>query len=225
MPRAISYRLIGILFAGLPTVAGAQAPARVPIDSGTFVIRRGTDTIAVEHFTRTAVHLEGTLAMRGKDEIKQHWSAVIAPDATLPLFEITVREGADTGRIKARITQRARVIFKEDSAAVDAVTTNGLQTRIFVTRTGAVPYLNLSFALLEQAVRKVFRQPGKQGEVAFFNLGGGQTASAATSRLGADSLEVTLGKTEFHLQVDEMGRILGATIPAQNLSVERVAKS
>ena len=50
--------------------------------------------------------------------------------------------------------QRARVIFKEDSAAVDDVSSDGMQTRVFGTERGAVPYLNLSFALLEQAVRR-----------------------------------------------------------------------
>ena len=76
----------------------------------------------------------------------QHW--------TLPLIEVTVREGADTGQTKARIVQRARVIFKEDSAAVDEMGDGGIQTRVFGTEAGAIPYLNLSFALLEQAVRR-----------------------------------------------------------------------
>ena len=57
------------------------------------------------------------------------------------------------------MVQRARVIFKEDSAAVDAVGGEGLQTRLFATMRGAVPYLNLSFALLEQAVRRAEPRP------------------------------------------------------------------
>jgi hypothetical protein len=63
---------------------------------------------------------------------------VIAPDATLPLIEVTVREGVDSGPVRAKVVQRARVIFKEDSAAVDEVGDAGLTTRVFGTREGAM---------------------------------------------------------------------------------------
>ena len=55
------------------------------------------------------------------------------------------------------MVQRARVIFKEDSAAVDEVSGQGIETRVFGTQRGAIPYLNISFALLEQAVRRLAR--------------------------------------------------------------------
>jgi hypothetical protein len=75
---------------------------------------------------------------------------VVAPDASVPMIDIAVREDADSGRIKARLIQRARVIFREDSAAVDAVTGQVISIQVFGTQAGAIPYLNMSFALLEQ---------------------------------------------------------------------------
>ena len=63
-----------------------------------------------------------------------------------------------------------------------------MQTRIFGTERGAVPYLNLSFALLEQAVRRSRAAAPEATRVPFFNLGGGQTLDAKVSKLGADSL-------------------------------------
>jgi len=131
-----------------------------------------------------------------------------------------VREDGDSGRVKNRLVQRARVIFKEDSAAVDAVTGQGLETRIFGTEKGALPYLNLSFALLEQAVRRSRAGTGSSA-VSFFNLGGGQTVSGTVTSIGADSLALAIGAVEYRLRVDGEGRVLGGGIPAQGVEVER----
>jgi hypothetical protein len=176
--------------------------------------------VAIERFTRTPTSLEGTLAIHNAKSTSERWSAVVAPDATLPLIEVTVREGVDSGAMKAKVLQRARVIFKDDSAAVDVVGGGGLVTRIFGTQRGAVPYLNLSFALLEQAIRRALTTT-RAGKVAFFNLGGGQTLNATVAPIGTDSLSLYIGKIEYHLRVDPAGRVLGGWILGQDVVVER----
>jgi hypothetical protein len=208
----------------IPVILGLAAPgvlgAQSATDSGTFVLLHARDTVAVEQFSRGPTKLEGTLALRNAKRISERYSAVIAPDATLPLVEVTVREGVDSGPRKAKIVQRARVIFKQDSAAVDEVGGAGLITRVFGTEAGAVPYLNLSFALLEQAVRRARATPGGS-KISLFNLSGGQTIAARVSPLGADSLRLDIGDIRFHLRVDSTGRVLGGRIPVQGLIVER----
>jgi hypothetical protein len=215
MRRLDCFFLI-VLTLAVPNRLQAQTAA----DTGGFVVLHAGDTVAVERFARTQSKLEGTLVLRNPKNTSQHYSAVIAPDATLPLIEVTVREGLDTAAAKTKVVQRARVIFKEDSAAVDEVGDAGLVTRVFGTEEGAIPYLNLSFALLEQAVR---RGRVKQGpsELAFFNLGGGQTLKARTSALGRDSLKLDIGDVRYHLRVDQQGRVLGGRIPSQDVVVER----
>jgi hypothetical protein len=201
-------------------LARATAVAQTVADSGTYIVRHGADTVATEQFLRTSTRLEGTLALKNSSRTSERWVAVIAPDATLPLIEVTVREGTDGAGRKAKVTERARVIFKEDSAAVDAVGGRGVQTRLFGTQAGALPYLNLSFALLEQAVRRARIAPEHTG-VPFFNLGGGQTVSAKLSPLGSDSLLLEIGSVRYHLLVDAEGRLIGGRIPAQNVVVDR----
>ena len=213
----MSFRSLYTAFIALS--APAAAAGQGVSDSGTFVIRRGSDTVATEQFARTPTRLEGTLALRNAKRTSERWTAVVAPDATLPLIEVTVQEGTDSGGRKARVTQRARVIFKEDSAAVDDVGGHGIQTRLFGTEAGAVPYLNLSFALLEQAVRR--SRVAAENQVPFFNLGGGQTVSAQLSPLGSDSLLLDIGNVRYELRVDAAGRVLGARIPVQGVVVER----
>jgi hypothetical protein len=207
--------LLLVLCGGVPRLLAGQA------DSGRFVLRHAGDTVAVETFARSANKLEGTLVLRNPKKTSEHYSAVIAPDGTLPLIEVTVREGIDTGATKAKVVQRARVIFKNDSAAVDEVGNTGLITQVFGTTVGAIPYLNLSFALLEQAVRRA-RRSGGEAQVSFFNLGGGQTLPARVSVLGSDSLQVEIGDVGFHLRVDRAGRVLGGRIPSQDVVAERL---
>jgi hypothetical protein len=213
-------RLDSLSLLALILVVATPLSAQTASDSGVFVVRRAGDTVAVERFSRTGIKLEGTLALRNTKKTSERYSAVIAPDATLPLIEVTVREGIDSGTAKARVVQRARVIFKEDSAAVDEVGDAGLVTRVFGTEAGAIPYLNLSFALLEQAVRRTRMSQGAS-HLAFFNLGGGQTVSARMSPLGSDSLKLDIGDVRFHLRVDREGRVLGGRIPSQNVVAER----
>ena len=212
------FRLVLLMLAVLlsPTPAVTQTVA----DSGTYFVRHGTDTVATERFQRTPTRLEGTLAIRNSARTSERWIAVIGPDATLPLIEITVREGTDSAGRKAKVTERARVIFKEDSAAVDVVGGSGIQTRLFGTQSGALPYLNLSFALLEQAVRRARVAP-EHKHIPFFNLGGGQTVTARLSPLGSDSLLLEIGSVRYHLLVDAEGRVMGGRIPAQNVVVDR----
>jgi hypothetical protein len=85
-----------------------------------------------------------------------------------------------------------------------------------------VPYLNLSFSLLEQVVRRARAASPAGSKVPLFNLGGGQTLDASISPLGADSLGLAIGSVVFHLRVDAAGRVLGGRIAAQQVVVDRV---
>ena len=217
LPTRSVVALLALAVGALPCSAQSAAP-----DSGTFVIRHASDTVAIEHFSRTATKLEGSLAMRDQKGTAQVYEAVVAPDASIALIEVTVQQKPDSGQKRGRVIQRARVIFKEDSAAVDDVTNHGLQTRLFGTERGAVPYLNLSFALLEQAVRRSRAADPAGTQVPLFNLGGGQTLDAKLSPIGSDSLALAIGSVEFRLRVDQKGRVLGGRIPAQQVVVDRL---
>jgi hypothetical protein len=207
-----------LLLTGVTVPAAAQAPA----DSGTFVVRHAGDTVATETFARRETSIQGTLALNNSRNTFHRYTAIVAPDASVPMIDVAVREDADSGRVKAKLVQRARVIFREDSAAVDAVIGQGIQTRVFGTQVGAIPYLNMSFALLEQAVRRSRAKGATPDRVPFFNLGGGQTVSGTLRPLGADSLALAIGDVEFRLRVDRQGRVLGGRIPKQDVVVDRM---
>jgi hypothetical protein len=221
LQTSLLFGLVALVVGRAAAQTASPTTAQPPADSGTFVIRRAGDTVATERFSRTATSLKGTLDLRNARNTSQAYEAVVAPDASVPLIEVTVRESLDSGRVKGKVVQQARVVFKEDSAAVDDINGGGMQTRLFGTERGAVPYLNLSFSLLEQAVRRS-RASAAPGRVPLFNLGGGQTVDAKVSPLGADSLALAIGSVEFHLRVDSAGRVLGGRIPSQKVVADRV---
>ena len=213
--------LLPLLLLAAPRALAAQDEKAV------FVIRRGADTVATEELARTPTELTGTLTFHVTSARSEWYHAVVAPDATVALVEVNVREGVDSGLVKARVAQRTRLIFRGDSVAVDDVTGHGMETRVLGTQAGAIPYLNLSFGLLEQAIRRAAVLGRDSVKVAFFNLtggagqGGGATVIGTLSRVGPDSVTLDLGNVEFRMRVDAAGRLLGGGIPAQRVSFER----
>jgi hypothetical protein len=217
----MTYVLQSICSLALLLVAVLPAAAQTVADSGVFVVRHSGDTVATETFSRKETSIQGTLALNNSKHTFHRYTAILAPDASVPMIDVAVREDADSGRVKAKLVQRARVIFKEDSAAVDAVIGQSIETRVFGTQVGAIPYLNMSFALLEQAIRRSRAAGATPGQVPFFNLGGGQTVSGTLTSVGSDSLTLAIGDVEFRLRVDPQGRVLGGAIPTQDVVVER----
>lgn len=200
-------------------IAVTPLRAQIPADTAGFVVLHGADTVAVEQFARTPVELSGKLVQRSGAGGRTTYRAATLPDATAPLIEVSVWNGTDPEDSPAR--QRSRLIFKDDSVAVDDVNQMGITSVIMGTQRGALPYLNFSFAILEQATRRADAMAQDSMLVPFFNLGGGQTLDGSVIRLSADSDAVRIGKIEFRLQVDTVGRILGGGIPAQGLRVNR----
>jgi hypothetical protein len=213
--------LIVLLLLAAPDFAVAQTAAK-----SRFVILRGADTVATEDLDRTDTEIRGRLAFHGT-KTSEIYRAVVAPDATIPLIEVTVSEAPNSSAERARVEQRARVIFRNDSVAIDDISGHGAQTRIFPTEVGALPYLNLSFGLLEQAIRRATVLGKDSVKVAFFNLSSSKTKAAGATAVGtiarfaADSIALDLGEVEFRLRVDAQGRLTGGGIPAQQLSIER----
>ena len=207
----------------LALLLGSVLPvaAQTAADSGTFVVRHSGDTVATETFSRQETTIRGTLTLNNTNHTFHRYTAVLAPDGSVPMIDVSVREDADSGRVKAKLVQRARVIFKNDSAAVDAIIGQSIETRVFGTQAGAIPYLNMSFALLEQAIRRSRAAGATPGQVPFFNLGGGQTVSGTLKPVGSDSMALAIGDIEFRLRVDPEGRVLGGEIPKQDVVVDR----
>lgn len=208
-----------LTLAALPLAA--QAPnTNVPTgpDSATFVVTHGADTVVIERFFRRKLEVDGELDRRAVGR-KETYQALLTPEGLVPMVQFAVWKKDDPNTRTPR--QRVRVIFREDSVAIDEVNSSEMMTRTFGSQKGAVPYLNLSFVLLEQATRCLAHAKGDSLAVPFFNLNGGQVAVGTMKRTAPDSATLLLGTVAFQLHLDQEGRLLGAAIPAQGLKAER----
>jgi hypothetical protein len=201
----------------LAGATGLAAQTAATTDSGSYLILRGSDTVAVEQYDRGPAMVEGMLTVvKGG---RTWYRGTLAPDATVPLLEMNTWRPDDPADSPPR--DQLRLIFKGDSVAVDHISSQGMETVILASARGAVPYLNLSFGLLGQAIRRARVEGARDAAVAFFNVTGGQTRNATVVAVGKDSAVVRIGSVEFRMAVDSAGRILGGGIPAQGLRIVR----
>jgi hypothetical protein len=203
---------------GALLVMPAQASGQ---EQGGFAITRGGDTVAMETFTREEMELRGKLVRTAGPAARERvrYRAALLDDQSAPLVDLSVWLVDDSEASPAR--QAARIIFRDDSVAVDDVRQHGVTTRVFGTEAAALAYLNLSTAFLEQATRRAAREHRDSIAVPFFNLGGGQTVTGTVRALGRDSVSLRIGSVEFRLLTDAEGRILGGTVPSQGLIIFR----
>lgn len=212
-PATAVVAVLGLLPGSLP----AQDP-----DSASFTVVRLGDTVAVERYVLEPYALTGSLTRVASRDARERlrYRATLLDDGSAPLLELSVWRADDPEQMPAR--QTTRVIFRDDSVAVDEVDRlTGLRTMIFPTAVGAVPYLNLSTAFLERATRRAAASGRDSLDLPFFNLGGGQTLTGTVRRLGPDSAVVRLGAVEFRFRTDPEGRILGGALPKQGLLISR----
>lgn len=215
--RVVALLGVAGLVAAGPLLAQG-APESKPLESAGFVLTRGQDTVAHEHFERFDVTWKGALILPRALDLTQQWSVVISPDGSVPLVEVTVTEEPPRPEFSPRMLTRTRLIVRDDSVAVDQMTNQGLVTRVLPTEPGVRPYLNLSFALLELALQAA--PAGPEATITFFNLDGGQTAKGTLRRHANGTATLLLGTTEIALDLDG-SRIRSARIDSQGLRATR----
>jgi len=196
----------------------------VPLEAqaqGRFVVTKGPDTLAVEVAERDTIELRGTLMRRqGRAGERIRYRMTMLDDQSAPLIDLSAWRIDDPEESPAR--QSVRVIFKDDSVAVDDVSRwGGITTRVMGTEPAAIPYLAGSTALLELVTRRAASGPAGNTSVPLFNLGGGQTVHGEVRRFAADSVTLTIGTLEYRLQVDDAGRIIGGIVAGQDLTLSR----
>jgi hypothetical protein len=177
--------LVPVLLLFLTVPLGAQ-------EQGRFVVTKGADTLAVEVAERDSVELRGTLTRRqGRVGERVRYRATVLDDESAPLVDLSVWRIDDPEESPAR--QSVRVIFKDDSVAVDD----------------------------ELVTRRMAEGTAGDAIVPLFNLGGGQTVHGDVHRVAADSVTLTIGTLEYRLQVDGSGRILGGIVAGQDVKLSR----
>lgn len=218
------------------------APLLAEGQSASYIVTRlGTDTVALERYTRTNNRLEGDFVLRYPRVRTIHYVADLAPNGTIRSLTSTVRRAsAEPG---APPVEQVVTSFG-DTLAVIETTRNGQRDTTAsgrrVYRGGAAPSLGVipaSYGIYEQLLRSA--KPGPDS-VAFVLIGPrpGPSPSVIVRRRGGDSVSFTStffpGWTEV-ARVDSRGRILSVDATAttvktisqrvSNVDLDAVTKS
>ena len=201
--------LVLSLVLAMPTAAAAQSEG--------FVIRLGTDTIAIENFVRSAARLDGELSGSAV-QVRHRYTVELDSGQVVSMQSDVIPTGGDTA------TLRASLQFARDSVFV-TMTRAGMPqpAQRLVTQRGAVPFINLAFSLVELITTRARRTPGDSISAPLFLLSNGGTMAAKVKWIAPDSALMSLAGVELRMHLDGRGRILHATVPSQNVTIERVA--
>ena len=178
---------------------------------GTFIVRRGADTLAVEQFTREAGLLTGALTQ--KSGLRSEYVVVLKPDNSVERIDMT-RKAAQPITIGIGFDPQAvNVSFQQGGQSENAS---------IATPSGrAAPFLALSFALSEQIVRAANLKPNETVKWLLLRMGTGDTATATITRYHADSVSITMADVGLKLAINAKGEVVGGTHQSQPWIVER----
>jgi erythromycin esterase len=202
--RALAWhaRLALTLAVALPAVALCQS-APESSKRGSFIVILGPDTAAVETFVRDASVLTGDFG--NVQGIRVHYAAQLRQDNSVSRIDFKARApgNAPIDGLIDFSSASYRLAAKVDA---DSVSQQG------VTRTVAMPFGLLSFALLEQIVRVAIPRLDTVLAQPFVSLRSLDTGTVRVTRLSADSVRVQFNSVDVQLDVTRQGRILGGTV-------------
>src|SRR5256714_3438727 len=216
----MSVRLAAV-FLLAPVVAVAQSPSYI-------ITRLGTDTVAVERYTRTASKLEGDLVLRYPRVRTLHYVADLAPNGAIKSMTTTVvRASATPG---SPPTLRMVTNFGDTVAVIETMRNGQRDTSASGRRAyrgGVSPFIGTepaAYGVYEQllAAAKLGRDSASYVLVA---PGSDPSPSIILRRRGADSVAFTStffpGWIEV-ARVDSRGRILG--VDATPTTIKTIAQ-
>lgn len=181
-------------------------------ERATYYLLVGADTVVVERTMRTPTRLQFQLfdtKRHGKVDFDGAVNATgIVERATVSIFT-SDRDSAPAMTVGVR--------FLDDSVGFEK---NGATNWLRVGR-GALPNVNPSAALLEQALMRARAVGGDSASLSWVYLPSGPAVPVTIAWLGADSATVIFAGVTMRVAVSPGGRLLGGSIPTQNARLVR----
>lgn len=171
-----------------------------------FVVRLGSDTIAMERYTRTATRLEGDVVNRVPRTRVTHYVADLGPDGRVIRFEFASRPVAAAPGGPPTI--HAVEILDRDTAIVTLTVNDSSQTMRVPTARVAVPMLNGSYAVYEQAAMQFRRANTDSMPFDWVAAGAGQVYESWVARAGRDSVAIGFFGAPIYARAEKNGRLL-----------------
>ena len=208
--RAAAVALAALPFAVACSSGSTAIPAPAPIASTTLIARLGVDTVAVEQFTRTATHMEGTLLTRFPVARLTRYSVDIGANAAPTRANLTLRDGAGTPLPGGLQSLSAR--FDRDSVVFTGHRSASDTTQAFAVRGPLLPSIPSSYGLWELALARMSLLGRDSVEFAAvpLTLDTRQANPQAVRVLGRDSVRIVANGGPFYVHHDGRGGIVAA---------------
>jgi hypothetical protein len=210
---AIRYSILLLLIFGSAVRAQDAQP------TGAFIVRLGTDTTAVERFTRAGTTYQIEQALRSPRTSLRHTHLELAPTgeiATIFLMHHRIDNPAGPLLASTQLTYTGG-----DSGTVEIKRGDTASSRKVVARRAGIPSLAQSFLAYELIAMRMRASGADSMDVTLVNPSGDPT-QVVVRRIGADSMTFRLPFLTYRAHVDSTGRILHLYQP-RGTAVERVA--
>lgn len=188
------------VFAPPPPAAPSEPPG---IERAAFVVRVGSDTVAVEQFTRTSDRIEGRQVVRTPRLQVREYAANLAPDGAISRFTLTVREPAAPEPVLRGVVEYRSIDARVEVTRDSRVTTQGVPIRA-----GAIPSLSYSLGLYDALLRWFWPRPASSVETSLIGLAPAAASPVAVRRAGADAAIVAAPEGESRVRLASDGRIV-----------------
>jgi DUF2911 family protein len=214
---SLSSRLAFVTMVALPALAAAQGTG----ETAGFIVRLGSDTLAVERFTRDAHTLVGDLVLRSPRTRTVHYQAELTPSGGVSRMDLTTTlANAPNAR-----PQRATITFSADTAIVEMHGRDSTRTMRVRAGPGALPLVQtVGFAAYELGVRQALAAHRDTMSIALVVPGNANPFATTFIRRGRDSVLIDFFGLYARAKIDAEGRILGldGRGTTQKVMVERV---
>lgn len=213
-------RKLFVLFA----LAVVAAPASAQ-QSGSFIVRLGTDTTSVERYTRTANRIEAEQVGRVPRVLHRKFTYELAPSGATTRALLTVTVPGSAAGAPPFQTIEANVVGDSVIAVIKQDTTT--RTVRLAAPSGTLIASNASpWGMYESQTMRLASQKGDSLRVALYQVGSSSMSSLSVRRLGRDSMIVETLNDRYHARVDAQGRIQSVRFVSgtQGYNATRIAK-
>jgi hypothetical protein len=185
-------------------------------ETGAFIVRLGSDTVAVERFTRTEDRLEGDLVVRTPNTRIAHYVITLGPSGLPTRAEYSMRR--PDGSPVPNVPRSATLVFGPDTV-VSVITRDTAVTRRIAARS-AFPSMIPSFAMVELTLRHLIASGRDSADIATVGVGAQNANVFPTRIMRPDSARIAwfLGSPQ-RVRIDRQGRILALDATATTFKV------
>ena len=202
----MSYRLslLAVAFISL-SCHSTSRPTPSAAESGAYVVRLGSDTVAIDSYTRVGDRVEGTFMARAPVTAVTKYVITVNPNGMPSLFEVTQRLPSG-GLIPPNNTRSATVTFVGDSA-VTQIQRDTLVTRRVLARS-AFPYINFAVSMYALPIAALRAANTDSAAFSIVGAGGGNPNPFVVVRKAPNRYWMILGGYPTEVTTDDRGRVL-----------------